>query len=112
MIDTTALNNLTLGQQQALNELREVSAADPAALEIVTVYPRTVVGWLSIEISLATAGAGLVAGASTKAGPRAKMRARERFIIYVPPHFPFLPPGIWVSHERFADLPHVQWRRC
>jgi hypothetical protein len=103
-------NELTHGQQQALAELHEVSAANPAALEIMSVYPRTDTGWLPIEISLATSGAGRSSTIMPGTGQRARMRARERFIVSVPPQFPFIRPEVSVTHERFADLPHVQWQ--
>ncbi len=102
--------DLTRGQQQALDELHEVSVANPAALEILQVCQRTSSGWLPIEISLATAGAGRASAPGPATGPRAHIRARERFIVSVPPQFPFLRPQVWVTHKRFADLPHVQWQ--
>lgn len=102
--------HLTAGQQQALDELREVEEADPAALEILEVQQPTLWSWLQILISIETADAIRESHASGP-GVRADIRARERFTIAVPPNFPFVPPQVSVSHDRFAGLPHVQWRR-
>src|SRR5712691_9417102 len=100
--------HLTAGQQQALDELREVEEADPAALEILEVQPPTLRSWLQILISIETADAILGSKlASTES--RADIRARERFTIAVPPNFPFVPPQVSVPHDRFSGWPHVQW---
>lgn len=37
-------------------------------------------------------------------------RDRERFSALIPPSYPFVPPSLWVSHDRFAGFPHVQWK--
>jgi hypothetical protein len=63
---------------------------------------------VDVEVSLATAGAG--------SGPRgeqpaARLRDRERFVLRIPRDYPFRHPSVWVTRDRFADLPHVQWRR-
>jgi len=110
MGDTTA-DSLTWGQQQALNELGRIDAINSTALEIVQVHPGTAGGLLPIEISLTTAGMGLPDTSMPATGPRAHLHARERFIIYVPPQFPFMRPEVRTPHERFAHLAHVQWRR-
>src|SRR6266567_760409 len=108
-MDMMAGVNLTAGQQQALNELREVEEADPAALEILEIQQPTPIGWLPIMISIETADV-IPDSKTASTGPRADIRARERFTISVPPNFPFVSPQISVSHDRFAGLPHVQWR--
>lgn len=101
--------HLTAGQQQALDELREIEEVDPAAIEILEVQPPTHWSWLQILISIETADVTLDSKlASTES--HADIRARERFTIAVPPNFPFVPPQVSVLHDRFADLPHVQWR--
>jgi ThiF family/Prokaryotic E2 family A/Prokaryotic homologs of the JAB domain len=102
-------NHLTAGQQQALDELREVEEADPAALEILEVQPPTSWCWLQILISIETADV-IPDSKTASTGPRADIRARERFTITVPPNFPFVPPQVSVPHDRFAGLPHVQWQ--
>ena len=38
------------------------------------------------------------------------VRARERFIIAVPPTFPYRHPTVLTPHRRFAGFHHVQWR--
>ena len=37
------------------------------------------------------------------------VRARERFLLLVPPTFPYKPPQVLTRHRRFAGFPHVQW---
>ena len=39
------------------------------------------------------------------------VRARERFLVCVPPTFPFDYPRVITLHDRFAGFPHVQWRQ-
>ncbi len=104
-VDDTA----TPGQRQALDELRKVAEADPTAIEILRVGRPVPSGSLPILVSLGTAEA--AGGDAIATGPRGRVRARERFIIDVPPDFPFAPPRVWTEHDRFAGLPHVQWRR-
>lgn len=103
-------DTLSSGHLQAINELQEIADANPTALEILRVGPVSDQGWLGISISLGTAGINddTAAGA---AGPRATMRTREPFDILVPHNFPLNHPFVVVSHDRFAHLPHVQWRR-
>lgn len=98
------------GHQQAVNELQEIAEADPAALEILAVGVPSETGWLPIDISLGSDGihVNLTDGGT---GPRVRMRAREQFHIVVPHTFPLDYPYVWVTHDRFAHLPHVQWRR-
>ena len=38
-----------------------------------------------------------------------RVRARERFVISVPPTFPFCHPVVLTPHRRFAGFDHVQW---
>jgi hypothetical protein len=102
--------HLTAGQQQALDELREVEEVDPAALEILEVQQPTLWSWLQILISIESADAIRPDCRTSGPGERADIRARERFTIAVPPNFPFELPQVSVSHDRFAGLPHVQWR--
>jgi integrative and conjugative element protein (TIGR02256 family) len=42
---------------------------------------------------------------------RADINPKERFTVSVPADFPFAYPLVEVKHDRFADLPHVQWGR-
>lgn len=101
----------TAGHLRALDELGEVCEAGPQLVEIVRTHPLTETGWLPIEVSIATDGLPKWEnGAGLTAGQQADLRHRERFIINVPPRFPFEVPQLWVTHDRFADLSHVQWR--
>jgi hypothetical protein len=107
MVEESAL---APGQRQALGELREIAEADPSALDILEVGGPARPGWLRILISLATAGAG-EGIESAGSAPRADIRARERFEVFVPDGFPFDYPLVYTPHTRFAGLPHVQWQR-
>lgn len=97
----------TADQQRALEELRIIAAGGPN-VEVLTTTGPGLYGSVEAEVSLATAGAG--------SGPRgeqpaAKLRDRERFVLVIPRDYPFRHPSVWVTHDRFGDLPHVQWRR-
>jgi len=96
----------TADQQRALDELRIIAAGGPN-IEVLTTGSGSY-GSVEAEVSLATAGAG--------SGPRgeqpaARLRDRERFVLRIPRDYPYRHPSVWVTHDRFADLPHVQWRR-
>jgi len=96
----------TADQQRALDELLIIAAVGPN-IEVLSTGPGPS-GSVEAEVSLATAGAG--------SGPRgeqpaARLRDRERFVLCIPRDYPFRHPSVWVTHDRFAGLPHVQWRR-
>ena len=38
-----------------------------------------------------------------------RVRAREQFLLVVPPTFPYERPRVHTRHRRFAGFPHVQW---
>ena len=38
-----------------------------------------------------------------------RVRARESFLVVVPPTFPYEAPSVHTPHLRFAGFPHVQW---
>ena len=38
-----------------------------------------------------------------------RVRARESFLVVVPPTFPYEAPSVRTPHLRFAGFPHVQW---
>ena len=40
-----------------------------------------------------------------------RIRAREQFVVAVPPTFPYHHPIVWTPHRRFAGFAHVQWLR-
>jgi molybdopterin/thiamine biosynthesis adenylyltransferase/proteasome lid subunit RPN8/RPN11 len=92
---------LTEGQRQALGELRRL-ASENVALSIVHDWPSGASLFLDVSVDcsdLRPANDGL------------RLRARERFIIRVPPDFPFAIPTVSTRHTRWAGTPHVQWGR-
>jgi integrative and conjugative element protein (TIGR02256 family) len=96
---------MTEGQQLALRQLEEIQQADPHALEIIaSVPPTNEERRLTIQISLHCGALPVVPGGLP-------LRARERFILAVPPDFPFAVPVVWANHTRFAGYPHVFWTR-
>ena len=96
----------TADQQRALDELQVIAAGGPN-VELLSTGPGPE-GSVEAEVSLATAGAG---GGQRGEQPAARLRDRERFVLRIPRDYPFRHPSVWVTHDRFADLPHVQWRR-
>ncbi len=97
----------TADQRRAVDELRAIAAEGPGVEVLGVTGPHLSTGVLTVEVSLATAGAG--------SGPRgeqqlAQLRDRERFRILIDRDYPFRHPSVWVTHDRFADLHHVQWR--
>ena len=40
-----------------------------------------------------------------------RVRAREPFLVVVPPAFPFRRPSVETPHVRFSGFRHVQWQR-
>jgi len=95
---------MTDGQTQALDQTREIEAASDGAVTIVTARIETEQGSLRFDLSLDTSTLRRVS-----AGLR--LRDRERFIVWVPPDFPFTKPEVWTRHTRFAGFAHVQWSR-
>ena len=96
----------TADQQRALDELRIIAAGGPN-IEVLRTGPGPY-GSVEVEVSLATAGAGTGPYGEQ---PAARLRDRERFVLRIPRDYPFRHPSAWVTHDRFAGLPHVQWRR-
>jgi integrative and conjugative element protein (TIGR02256 family) len=91
------------GQEQAVEQLREIERASNGALDLVRIVePTETSEYLQAEVSVDCEGF-----------PRAEgglpLRTRERFIILVPEDFPFAYPSLWVPHTRFAGHAHVQW---
>jgi predicted acylesterase/phospholipase RssA/molybdopterin/thiamine biosynthesis adenylyltransferase/proteasome lid subunit RPN8/RPN11 len=94
---------VTEGQRLALRQLEAVAAADPQALEIISVRePDGEWRWLTVEISL---------DCSTiqHRPPGIRPRQRERLRIYVDPGFPWDHPAVHSAHGDWAGTPHVQW---
>ena len=93
---------MTDGQQLALTQLREVEASGDGSLEIVAI--REEGEFIIAEVSVRTSGLARVEEGLP-------LRDRERLILQIPPDFPFEHPQIETPHSRFADFPHVQWKR-
>lgn len=93
---------MTEGQEWALSQVREVEAAN-RVLEIVSVTAPTVErGALQIEVTLDC-------GLYDRVPGGLPLRAREGFVISIPPDFPLTRPDIRSQHKRFAGFSHVQW---
>jgi integrative and conjugative element protein (TIGR02256 family) len=87
------------------DQLRRLAAVSSGAVEVLSgPEPYVAPDWTCFEISLDLRGV-----ASTPDG--IQLRPRERFLIAVPPHYPFVPPVVEVSHSRWAGTPHIQWAR-
>ena len=98
-------NAPTRGQLDAIEQLREVERASSGAVEIqrVSETPEAT-GWLPVEFSV------LCRELDRRAGGL-PLRDRERFVVLIPPDFPFELPSVWTTHRRFSGHPHVQWGR-
>lgn len=96
---------MTTGQQLALQQLQEIQGADQHAFEVVVHRPPTEADKrLFVEVSLCC-------DSLTTAPGGLPLRARESFIIAIPPDFPFTRPSVWTTHGRFAGWPHVFWKQ-
>ncbi len=90
------------GQAQALAQVRDVATASRAVQLLTTLTLVDAEGWLQLGLSLDCAG--------TPHSPNGlKLRRRERFVVRIPPDFPFVIPHVAVPHRRWAGIPHVQW---
>ena len=95
---------MTPGQELALEQLRAIQEADPLAFEVI--HTRPIEGRQDILVTVSISCRGI------KCRPEGlPLRERERFVIWVPPAFPFVKPDIWVPHKRFAGRAHVQWEQ-
>ena len=83
-------------------QLREIAAASDGTVEVNASARRSTGD--QFEISIGFDGHERVA-----AGLR--VRARERFLVVVPPTFPYERPSVFTPHRRFAGFAHVQWGR-
>lgn len=88
----------TVGQTQALAQIEDLSSREGGP-EIVSQTYRG--DWLEIEVSIPTRGIDATGGI--------RLRGRERFLIDLPPNFPFDYPRVKTAHKRWAGQPHVQW---
>lgn len=93
---------LTDGQQHALEELQAV-AAQGDALEVLEAGESSVgYGYMQVVFTVRCSEFEHKPGGL-------RYRDRERFLLLVPPDFPFSPPSILVRHRRWAKHAHVQW---
>jgi integrative and conjugative element protein (TIGR02256 family) len=95
---------ITPGQSQALFQVEQICAANRNAVEIVAIQQNGDAAQLSFDISVKI-------GPVPKGTGGVRFKDRERFHIRIPAEFPFEKPSVWVRHERFAGVPHVQWKR-
>lgn len=96
---------MTEGQRLAREQIREIEAASNGAVEVMSVRePDSPDGVLAVTVSL-------YCGNLTRVVAGIPLRDRERFVISVPPDFPFELPSVDATHTRFAGYPHVQWMR-
>lgn len=92
------------GQQLAVEQLQAIREADSALFEIVeTLPPSKERPLLRVTIALSCKGLQRAPGGLP-------LREREKFVLLIPPDFPFSIPHVWVPHQRFAGKPHVQWK--
>lgn len=88
-------------------QLRRLAAVSGGAVQVIsgpTPHPFRERGWFSFDVSLDLAG--------VEAAPAGiSLRDRERFLIIVGPHYPFVPPLVEARDLRWAGTPHVQWGR-
>jgi len=95
----------TAGQLLAAEQLRALAEASDGAIELIGgPTPAWLGSYAQFDVSLDLHGLPHV-----EAG--IEVRARERFLIDVPPQFPFRLPTVRVRHTRWAGTAHVQWRR-
>lgn len=99
----TAPAGLLDGHRLAFEQLRALEEASGGAIQLLRTPDVTDGLWrptLSVDCSgVERAPAGI------------RIRARERFVLTIDAEFPFTIPAVNVTHDRWADVPHVQWRR-
>ncbi|WP_419861214.1 ThiF family adenylyltransferase [Candidatus Palauibacter sp.] len=86
--------------QLAERQLREVAAASDGVVEVQG--GETCSSGYQFDITVAFDGHVWVEDGL-------RVRARERFLLVVPPTFPYEQPHVFTPHLRFAGFPHVQW---
>lgn len=95
---------MTPGQNMALWQLQEIAAADDHSLTIEKIdEPTPSKPSLKVTVSLHIGPVPFAEGGL-------RLRERETFLFVIFPQFPFQKPGVFVSHTRFAGMPHVQWK--
>ena len=86
----------------AREQINEI--ADASDGTVVVVDDTRLNGYLRLDINIRFDGRNRVVGGL-------RVRAREPFIIKVPPTFPFRRPFVETPHVRFSGFRHVQWQR-
>lgn len=99
-------SSFTEGQVLAITQLKDVEAQSERALEVIETLPSSLFeGWADVEVSVRCKH-------YERVPEGLPLRDRERFIISIPPGFPFdQPPQVRTRHTRFAERPHVNWLR-
>lgn len=98
------MSQLSEDQQLALDQLHEIEGASGGALKVT--WANGVAdsdGWTPVGLALDFPPAEVPAGG-------VPLQREEHVTIHIPRDFPFRYPAVEVSHSRFAELPHVQWR--
>lgn len=92
------------GQECALEQLRDIEAIAGGMVSVDEVIePATAGAKLQLIVSLSCADL-------ERSEDGLPLEGRERFVILIPPEFPFRIPDVHVMHDRFAGFPHVQWK--
>jgi integrative and conjugative element protein (TIGR02256 family) len=94
---------MTPGQELALEQLRDIAGHSSGLFEILS-NATTAAGALRVDISISCRH-------FHRRPEGLQYRARERFVVSIPPGFPFNHPEVSSRHIRFAGFPHVQWKR-
>ncbi|OZD37401.1 hypothetical protein CH252_33145 [Rhodococcus sp. 06-1477-1B] len=84
----------------AVRQLQDLAGVSAGAIE----YLGAVDGEMGVFLSVSLDTSGIVTS-----GSGIRVRARERFEIFVEPSYPHSYPHVLVRHRRWADTPHVQW---
>lgn len=91
------------GQAWAVDQLDEVAKASAGSFELLEIdEPEEEDADLRLTVSIDCSRFPRVDGG-------VPLRARERFRISIPSHFPLSRPGIHFTHKGYADFAHVQW---
>lgn len=80
---------------------KQLAALEEASGGLIEVLEESTGSGVPFVVSVETDG--------IQRGPGIKVRARERFRIYVTDHFPFSYPSVFSDHRRWAGTAHVQW---
>ena len=94
---------MTPGQRKALSQLRRIESASSGGFEILAEC-ETSKGNVNVALSIRV-------GAIEQRAGGLRLREREEFVVIIKPDFPFSIPGLVVSHDRFAQFPHVVWTK-